>query len=637
MRWGLMFSCMLACYVAFPQDPEMVRVLEDQADRELIIDTEEDWQSLQQLLRRPLLLNEATAEDMAVFPFLTALHIEQFILYRKHLGPLSALEELQAVPGWEPVLIRKVLPYVAVVPPGTIGAKLKDDLRKADHQVLVRGSSLSAMLLRYRLNAPMIGANLTLEKDRGERWWQGKKGIAFASAHIVMRNLGLVRQWVVGDYLVNLGQGLLLWQGRGLYKSSMAVMTKKQQAFLVPYRSADENRFMRGSAIWLGKQQWQAMAFVSRHGLDANLVKDSGSGSSWVTAFQTSGLHRTEAEQADRDALMWTSMGGAVKYTQKRWAVGVHGVMHQFSLPILRRAEPYNLFAFSGRKLNGFGGTGSYSWRGIHAYGEIAWDGNRFAGIGGVMVAADRNLDFSVLLRAADRAYHAFGASAFMENEDVNNEKGVYLGLSWRPHPSITVDGYLDRFQFPWLRFRVNEPTQGMDQMVQITWKPDRQTRVLVRWKGLEKTENESGIAIVRKSLSTFRSGFRFHIEKNLSRQWEWRGRIELSQLQRMDHFRESGFMAFLECHWLSGKGKWAGNGRLSFFDTPSYDTRIYAYEPDVMYYSTIPASFGRGLQLFFNVRMAVNSRLNIFIKCSNVWKSGIANSYIRGQFSFFL
>ena len=154
-----MFSCMLACYVAFPQDPEMVRVLEDQADRELIIDTEEDWQSLQQLLRRPLLLNEATAEDMAVFPFLTALHIEQFILYRKHLGPLSALEELQAVPGWEPVLIRKVLPYVAVVPPGTIGAKLKDDLRKADHQVLVRGSSLSAMLLRYRLNAPMIGAS----------------------------------------------------------------------------------------------------------------------------------------------------------------------------------------------------------------------------------------------------------------------------------------------------------------------------------------------------------------------------------------------------------------------------------------------------------------------------------------------
>jgi hypothetical protein len=614
----------------------MVRVLEDQADRESVNDTEEDWQSLQQLLRRPLLLNEATAEDMAVFPFLTALHIEQFVMYRKHLGPFSALEELQAVPAWEPGLIRKILPYVAVEPPGTLSKKLKDDLRKADHQVLVRGSSQSALLLRYRLNAPMIGANLTLEKDRGEQWWQGNKGIAFASAHIVVKNLGLVRQCVVGDYLVNLGQGFLLWQGRGLYKSSMAVMTKKQQALLVPYRSSDENRFMRGSAIWLGKRQWQAMAYVSRHRLDANFVKDSSNGSGWVTAFQTSGLHRTEAERADRDALAWTSMGGAVKYTQKRWSVGIHGVRHQFSMPIQRRQEPYNLFAFSGRTLNGVGGSGSFSWRGVHAFGEIAWDGNRFAGIGGVMVAADRNLDFSVLLRAADRAYHAFGASAFMENETVNNEKGVYLGVSWRPNPFITVDGYIDRFQFPWLRFRVNEPTQGMDQMVQITWKPDRQTRVLVRWRGLERTENESGIAVFRKSLSTFRSGFRFHIEQIVSRQWEWRGRIELSQLLRMDNFRERGFMSYLECHWLSKKGKWAGNGRLSFFDTPSYDTRIYAYEPDVMYYSTIPANFGKGMQLFFNLRMAVNDKLNIYLKCSKALKEGIASSYIRGQLTLF-
>ncbi len=636
MKWTMFFSFMLACYTVFPQDPEMVRILEDQAERESTIDTEEDWQSLLHLLRRPLSLNEATAEDMAVFPFLTALHIEQFILYRKLLGPFSALEELQAVPGWEPALIRKILPYVAVESPGTLGKKLKDDLRKADHLVLVRGSSQSAMLLRYRLNAPMVGANLTLEKDRGEQWWQGKKGISFASAHIVLKNLGMVRQWVVGDYLVNLGQGLLLWQGRGLYKSSMAVMTKKQQAFLVPYRSADENRYMRGSAIWLGKQQWQGMAFVSRHGLDANLVKDSSNGSGWITAFQTSGLHRTEAERADRDAVAWTSMGGALRYTQKRWVAGIHGVLHQFSWPVQRRPEPYNQFSFKGRNLKGAGASGSYSWRGVHAFGELAWDGLRCAGIGGVMVAADRNLDFSVLLRAADRAYHAFGASAFMENEEVNNEKGAYLGMSWRPSSTITVDAFVDRFRFPWLRFRVNEPTAGMEQMVQITWKPDRKTRVLVRWRSLERTENESGNAILRKSLPTLRSGFRFHIEHIVSRQWEWRGRMELSQLLRIGHFKERGFMTYLECHWLSKKGKLAGNGRLAFFNTPSYDTRIYAYEPDVMYYSTIPASFGSGVQLFFNLRMAVSNKLNIYLKCYSAWKEGIASSYVRGQVTLF-
>jgi hypothetical protein len=95
--------------------------------------------------------------------------------------------------------------------------------------------------------------------------------------------------------------------------------------------------------------------------------------------------------------------------------------------------------------------------------------------------------------------------------------------------------------------------------------------------------------------------------------------------------------MAFLECHWLSNKGKLAGNGRLAFFDTPSYNTRIYAYEPDVMYYSTIPANFGKGMQLLFNLRMPINNKLNIYIKYSNSWKTGIAHGYIRGQICFFL
>lgn len=637
MRWVMLFSCMLACYVVFPQDPEMVRMLEDQADRESPVDTDEDLQHLHQLLRRPLLLNEASAEELAVFPFLTALHIEQFILYRKHLGPLAALEELQAVPGWEPDLIRKILPYVVIELPGHFSAKLKADIRKADHQLLIRGSTQAAMLIRYRLNAPLVSVNLTLEKDRGEQWWQGKNGLAFASAHIVLRNLGVVRQWVVGDYLVNFGQGLLLWQGRGLYKSSMAVMTKKQQALLTPYRSADENRFMRGTALWLEKGKWQGMAFFSRHGLDANKVVDSSSGVGWITSFLTSGLHRTESERTDRDAVDWTSMGAAIRYTEKRWAAGIHSLMHHFSVPIQRRPEPYNLFAIRGNNLQGIGMTGHYSWRGVHAFGEIAWDGSTYAGVGGVMVAADRHLDFSVLLRAADRSFHAFGASAFMENEEVNNEKGVYLGLSWRPDPTIIVDGYIDRFQFPWLRYRVNEPSEGMDHMVQVTWKPDKQTRVLIRWRGLERTETESGIAILRKSLSTFRSGLRFHIEHTVSRQWEWRGRMELSQQRQTDLFREKGFMAFLECHWQSKTGKWAGNSRVSFFNTSSYNTRIYAYEPDVMYYSTIPASFGRGMQAFFNLRLAINNKLNFYLKCSNVWKEGIAYSYMRGQFCFFL
>jgi hypothetical protein len=86
MRFLLLL--LLACQAVFGQEEELARVMEDQAGEEDVKEVEEDIQQLRTFNLRPLNLNIAIAEDLAVFPFLNALHIEQLLQYRKFTGKL---------------------------------------------------------------------------------------------------------------------------------------------------------------------------------------------------------------------------------------------------------------------------------------------------------------------------------------------------------------------------------------------------------------------------------------------------------------------------------------------------------------------------------------------------------------------
>jgi hypothetical protein len=59
-----------------------------------------NWQNLEQYSRAPLNLNTADEAELSEFFFLTPLQIQNFLQYRKRLGELLSVYELQAVPGW---------------------------------------------------------------------------------------------------------------------------------------------------------------------------------------------------------------------------------------------------------------------------------------------------------------------------------------------------------------------------------------------------------------------------------------------------------------------------------------------------------------------------------------------------------
>ena len=82
--------------------------------------------------------------------------------------------------------------------------------------------------------------------------------------------------------------------------------------------------------------------------LSANIGSDSSSSySSFITSFITSGYHRSEKEQRIRNNVSQVSVGGNLMWRDKNFNVGLNTVVYRFSLPLVKKQEPYNLFAYN--------------------------------------------------------------------------------------------------------------------------------------------------------------------------------------------------------------------------------------------------------------------------------------------------
>jgi hypothetical protein len=56
-------------------------------------------------------------------------------------------------------------------------------------------------------------------------------------------------------------------------------------------------------------------------------------------------------------------------------------------------------------------------------------------------------------------------------------------------------------------------------------------------------------------------------------------------------------------------------NGRLAYFNTDGYYSRIYSYENDILYSFSIPAFYGDGIRTYLNYQLKLNNQLTFWLK----------------------
>lgn len=642
MNWFVLVIFFCVGFDVCAQEQQFSRILEDQAIATGGSEQEEDVLQLDNFKRKKLNINYATAEELALFPFWNPLLTEQLDRYRMLLGGLENILELQAVPGFTEEIVRKLLPFITVSQQESAKKSILKSLKDSDKMMLFRtsvpiGVADSAdfnpyFLLRYQLKSDHVLMGILTEKDSGEKFYQGKKGISFFSNFVALQNLGMIRKLIIGDYLVNIGQGLVIWQGRPVRKTSLPLLVKREAAQLQPYKSTDENRYMRGIALETNFKRFKIMGFLSSNAFDATIREDTIMKSQYISSFSSTGLHLTENELNGKNSIIVRSGGVAIDYSIANYKLGYSLVKHDLSVPIFHESIPYNAFALNGNHWISSGIHYSTTIKNLHFFGETAKDGLRhWATINGMLISLDQKLDLSLLYRKIDKGYRSFFSNAFTEATEPNNEEGLYMGTVIKLNPKLELSIYMDQYRFPWLKYGLNKNGWGQDYMTMLLWKPVKTTEMYFRVKNEKKTANGTSFLPMLPVDLIQTTSFRLHLEKQFSLQTSWRMRMEYVSCRMGDQLN-FGSLTYTDVFWKIPKRSIQFIGRLMVFETTDYNSRIYAFENDLAFSNSIPSFYGRGVKMFLNMRYGIAKRCNLYLKYSWMKQKGITTFGLRGE-----
>lgn len=605
-------------------------------------ETEDDTylQDLEHFRKNPLNLNIADAEELKQLRIITDLQITNLISYRNLLGKFIHIYELQAIPAWNIATIKKILPFITITGP----LKLKEEAGKrfsdGEHSLLLRLSQVlekskgfdpsstgskylgspQRIFVRYRYTYKnLLQFGLVADKDAGEQFLKGaqKYGFDFYSFHLFARKLGAIESLAIGDFTVNIGQGLIQWQSLAFKKSVDVMGVKRQSSILRPYSSAGEFNFHRGAGITIRKGRIDATVFASVRKLSANYVADSVNNEDFISSFLTSGYHRTDNETADRNNLTQYTAGGNITYRRNRWHIGINGIYHHFSVPVQKRDEPYNLYAISGKYWSNFSIDYSYTYKNLHMFGEAAADKNfNTAFINGLLVSVDPRVDISFVQRTISASYQAVNGNAFTENTYPSNETGVYTGISIRPIAGWKIDAYADIFVFPWLKYLVDAPGNGKDFLAQVTCTPNKQTELYTRFRAETKQANQPDNNTTANFLVSIpRQNWRTQVNYKLGTALGLKYRVEFMWFDKKGENSERGFLTFFDFAYRPVFKPVSIVTRFQYFETDDYNSRIYAYENDVLYSYSIPAFYDKGFRYYINLNHDWGKKLSFWLR----------------------
>lgn len=583
---------------------------------------ETTYDLLCELEQQPLDINMVTREQLEELPFLSAHQVEEIMEYRYRHGRIESMGELLMIRSLDYRQRRLLTCFLYIGEESTPKfPDMKQIVRYGKQELTAsarvpfyeRKGDRNGYLgypykhwMRYQFT---YGDNIKIgvvgAQDAGEPFFtdRNKLGYDYYSLFLQVRQWGRVESLVVGNYRVALGMGLVINNSFGLGKVAMLQNLGRTTSNVRAHSSRSGNYLQGTAATVRVTDHLRAMAFLSYRPIDATLNKDST-----VSTILASDYHRTEKEMGKKHNLHQTAVGGSLRYDHD----GLHAGLNVLALRYDRELRPdisvlYRRHYPRGRSLLNMGVDYQFVRRKVALQGETAVDKKgHLATINSMSLQLSDRLSVMALQRFYAYRYTSTTAQSYSDGGRVQNESGVYLGVSWQPTSVCLLTAYSDIAYFAWARYRASQSSYTWDHLLQGTWRQRDWTfgaRYRLRLRQQDSKENSA-----------------------LENRWEHRGRLSaeyafaenLSCRTQLDgcycpHDREWGAMLSSNIsyryHWLRL------NAGLDYFHTDSYDSRVYLYEQGPLYTYSIYQYDGEGIRYWLMLRVQLGKKIMLTAK----------------------
>ena len=188
------------------------------------------------------------------------------------------------------------------------------------------------------------------------------------------------------------------------------------------------------------------------------------------------------------------------------------------------------------------------------------------------------------------------------------------MGVNVTPNRRITLALYGDVFKFPWLKYRIDQPSAGYEILSQVIYTPVKTFKATIRVKTESKQQNPDDKSDSTYIVSLSKTNYRLALSWQLNRTITLEHRSELVQYHKT-LVRDYGFMIYQDVAIHPSGKKLSGAARIAYFNTDSYNSRVYAYEDDVLYSAGFGMYNGKGFRSYLNIRYKMLRNLDLWAR----------------------
>lgn len=618
-------------------------------------------------------LNSVSRDELQSLGILSITQLDNFFAHKTKYGKLLSIYELKVIPDFDNETIEEFLSFVFVRDLGIYrsGNGLLKDILDEDNNYIItrterslqsqRGYSIQASpgtqylgnpykyYIRYRIaNNHNFSMGLTMEKDAGEQFlWDHSKrqyGFDHLVMHFQLKNRGLLKNLILGNFSVSAGQGLVFANGMYIAKSSESVLfVKRNQMGIMPFNSILESGYFKGLAATVALKKVDLTVFASQKRRDSEINSDTNSqGESYINSIYTSGFHRTIREFDTKNTVNQYDLGYNVRWSSPHFNIGHSSVFTSFQdvgtglkLDIIPKSYVYNANAFRGSSNWVSSIDFNYYFKNINLFGELAQQMEKGrALVLGTQCALGAKMDLALLYRNYNPYFNSFYANGFGEYFNNNDEQGAYIGAKYTHNRKLVFTAYYDLFKNKQLKYGQYTPGLGSEYLLSATYKPHKKVSFYLQWRQSVKPKNLSADeGALYTVVPTLRSVITLALKYDLEQRFSLQTKLYRSVYHQTQ--RSTGLV--LAQDMVYKVKKWSVSARFALFDTDGYDTRIYLYEKDVLYSFSFPAYQGKGLRYYLIAQYSLNKRIKLWVRWVHTQyhdrqSIGAAGELIRGS-----
>ncbi len=596
---------------------------EDIEDSELI-------DRLDRLRDNPININSAEANELQLIPYIDGVVAKNILIYRKKNKKFKSISELKSVQGIDDELYRKIKPFVIVknskldfvrdetgkIKPLSKNflfndfnlktrSRVSQDLQepegfKDNSYVGTRPKIYNKLEMQYTKNNYSVYIGGLAEKDPGE-----KKIFDFISGFAELKSITFAKQIIAGDYTLEFGQGITLWSSLAYSKGSDAVATiKKKGDGIDTYTSVNEVQYYRGAAFKLklpvNFADINLYGFFSNNFLDATTTIDTINGNQELSTMYVDGYHRTQSEINRDNSSREKLFGGRIELVSKIIGTTKLGLTYynsKFDTPFKFKS----IYDFSGTTSEAAGFDYDFVYQNVNLFGE--WARSKTGAIGGMSGAKFvfvNNVSFMFAVRNYPKDFVMLHSNGFGEQGGATqNEFGIYTGMKIKLGKFLILNAYFDQFKFPYETFLKPIPTSGNDLLVHSEWKVGKGLKLFTRFRSKSKEDitsviNEFGTES-KEVYTRNQKNYRLQFDYDFTKDFRVRSRGEYVFVNYDSYFTSQKGLLFYSDFRFKPIDKLSIDGRVIFFQTDSYDSRIYEYESELEGVVSNQGLYGKG------------------------------------------